>query len=142
MLEAPTASQKHPRSRRHGDRSARLAPQRQGGVPMQDAQMEQLRTELANQEWLLTLMRMMKAAGNDTRARILYLLWRHREVRVNDLASVLELTTPAISQQLKKLRASDLVRHRRDAQTIYYRLNLESEFIQCLLHFFEQEGAS
>lgn len=107
---------------------------------MQDAQKDKLRDELSNQAWLNPLMEIMKAAGNDTRVRIMYLLWRRGEVRVNDLAAVLELTTPAISQQLKKLRSSDLVRQRRDAQTIYYRLNLESEFIKCLIHFFEQEG--
>ena len=83
-------------------------------------------------------MTVMKAAGNDTRVRILYLLWRRGEVRVNDLASILELTTPAVSQQLKKLRNCNLVRARRDAQTIYYRLNPDSEFILSLIGFFKE----
>ena len=99
-----------------------------------------LRTELEDQNWLDTLMALMKAAGNDTRVRILYLLWRRSEVRVNDLAAILQLTTPAISQQLKKLRGCNLVHARRDAQTIYYRLNTESEFIRSLVGFFEEEA--
>ena len=106
---------------------------------MQQGQVNALRTELELQNWLDTLMALMKAAGNDTRVRILYLLWRRGEVRVNDLAAILQLTTPAISQQLKKLRNSGLVRARRDAQTIYYRLNSESDFIISLVGFFEEE---
>jgi len=106
---------------------------------MQQMQVDALRMELGDQIWLDTLMGLMKAAGNDTRVRILYLLWRHGEVRVNDLATILQLTTPAISQQLKKLRQSTLVRARRDAQTIYYRLNSESDFIKSLVGFFEEE---
>lgn len=117
----------------------RIIPQREGGLPMQEGQMEALRVELEDQNWLDTLMALMKAAGNDTRVRILYLLWRRGEVRVNDLAAILELTTPAISQQLKKLRSCGLVNARRDAQTIYYRLNGDSEFIQSLVGFFQEE---
>ncbi|MFQ5569911.1 MAG: ArsR/SmtB family transcription factor, partial [Rhodothermales bacterium] len=60
-------------------------------------------------------------------------------VRVNDLATILQLTPPAVSQQLKKLRSAALVRARRDAQTIYYRLNTESDFIRSLVGFFEEE---
>ncbi len=106
---------------------------------MQQMQVDALRMELGDQIWLDTLMGLMKAAGNDTRVRILYLLWRRGVVRVNDLATILELTTPAISQQLKKLRHCTLVRPRRDAQTIYYRLNSESDFIKSLVGFFEEE---
>ena len=121
------------------DPQVRIIPKREGGLPLQQGQVNALRTELELQNWLDTLMALMKAAGNDTRVRILYLLWRRGEVRVNDLAAILQLTTPAISQQLKKLRNSGLVRARRDAQTIYYRLNSESDFIISLVGFFEEE---
>ena len=122
------------------DIKVRIIPQRESGLPMQKGQMEALRSELEDQNWLDTLMAFMKAAGNDTRVRILYLLWRRNEVRVNDLAAILQLTTPAISQQLKKLRSCNLVRARRDAQTIYYRLNNDSEFIRSLVGFFQEEA--
>lgn len=110
------------------------------GEPMADAQMDTLRHELEVQGWLDPLMSLMRAAGNDTRIRILYLLWRRGEVRVNDLATILELTTPAISQQLKKLRECGIVLTRRDAQTIYYRLDGTNEFVQCLVSFFVQDA--
>lgn len=117
----------------------RIIPQREGGFPLQNIQMDNLRSEINSQPWLDVVMEAMRAAGNDTRVRILYLLWRHGEIRVNDLAEILELTTPAISQQLKKLREATLVRSRRDAQTIYYRLNQESEFTHCIADFFDHD---
>ncbi len=97
-----------------------------------------LRTEVGRHDELDGLTSMMNAAGNDTRMRILYLLWRNREVRVNDLADILGVTTPAISQQLKKLRAQQLVRTRRDAQTVYYRLDAETPFVHHLTEFFQR----
>ncbi|MEX0601655.1 MAG: metalloregulator ArsR/SmtB family transcription factor [Rhodothermales bacterium] len=104
---------------------------------MSEYLIEALRTEIGGHNELDALTSMMNAAGNDTRMRILYLLWRRREVRVNDLAEILEVTTPAISQQLKKLRSQHLVDTRRDAQTVYYRLNPETPFVNQLVDFFQ-----
>ncbi len=104
---------------------------------LNDYVIDSLRAEVGGHERLDSLTSMMNAAGNETRMRILYLLWRNREVRVNDLASILDVTTPAISQQLKKLRSQQLVRTRRDAQTVYYRLNPETPFTHHLIDFFE-----
>ena len=110
------------------------------GSGMETWQIESLRRTLEGNKQLTTLTGMMNAAGNPTRMAILYLLWRKEEVRVNDLASILQLTSPAISQQLKKLKKQALVDYRRDAQTVYYRLNKSSAFIQHFLtRFFEQE---
>ena len=105
---------------------------------MSDFALDAMRHEVVSHPHLDVLTSLMNAAGNDTRMRILYLLWRNREVRVNDLASILDVTTPAISQQLKKLRAHRLVRTRRDAQTVYYRLNPDTEFVAYLIDFFEE----
>lgn len=111
-----------------------------GGSGMASWKMEALKRELEGYDQLNTLTAMMNAAGNPTRMSILYLLWRNGEIRVNDLASILTLTSPAISQQLKKLRKQALVAYRRDAQTVYYRLNTSSAFVQhFLIRFFEQE---
>jgi len=96
-----------------------------------------LKNEVGTLHQLDALTSMMNAAGNETRMRILYLLWRNREVRVNDLAEILGVTTPAVSQQLKKLRTYRLVQTRRDAQTVYYQLNHDTEFVKQLTDFFE-----
>lgn len=108
---------------------------------MKPVHLETLRHELEQQTWLPEFADLMNAAGSDTRARILYVLWREHEVRVNDIAEVLDLTTPAISQQLKKLRHSDVVRTRREAQTVYYRLNDNSPLCDYLCSFFHRESS-
>ncbi|GEM_PF-1016216 len=61
-------------------------------------------------------------ASSNTRLKILALLARCREVCVCDLASILEVAVPTVSQHLSKLKGAGLVVYRRDAQTLYYRL--------------------
>ena len=112
--------------------------QREDRAPMPQGQMDALRMEVEDLEWLDALMALMKAVGNDMRVRILYLLWRRGEVRVTDLAVILQLTPPAISRHLKMLRSCGLAQARRDAQTTYYRLDTDAEFIQSLISFFEE----
>lgn len=102
--------------------------------------LEALRREVDDHAMLDQLAELMNAAGNETRLRILYVLWRGAEVRVNDLAEILGLTTPAVSQQLKKLRRHGLVLTRRNAQTVYYRLDAAHGMIRCLTFIFH-EGA-
>ena len=53
------------------DLRLRIVLQREGRVPMSQGLMDALRRELEDQQWLDTLMALMKAAGNDTRMRIL-----------------------------------------------------------------------
>ena len=120
------------------DLRLRIILEREDKVPMPQGQMDALRMELEDLQWLDALMALMKAVGNDTRVRILYLLWRRGEVRVTDLAVILQLTPPAISRHLKMLRSCGLAQARRDAQTTYYRLDTDAEFIQSLISFFEE----
>jgi ArsR family transcriptional regulator, lead/cadmium/zinc/bismuth-responsive transcriptional repressor len=94
--------------------------------------------ELRVEGGLESLSSLMSAAGNETRIRILYLLWRHGEIRVNDLAEILNVSTPAVSQQLKKLRRHRLVRARRDAQAVFYSLSSDQTFVRRLTDLFER----
>lgn len=61
--------------------------------------------------------------GSPPRLRIVALLDRAGELCVCDLARVLDMQIPAVSQHLAKLRAHRLVKYRRDAQTLYYALS-------------------
>ena len=60
-------------------------------------------------------------ASSNTRLKILALLATCKEVCVCDLASILEVAVPTVSQHLSKLKSARLVTYRRDAQTLYYR---------------------
>lgn len=107
---------------------------RKGALSQQ--QIACFREELSVEGRLDSLSSLFNAAGNDTRIRILYLLWRHDEIRVNDLAEILDVSTPAVSQQLKKLRRHRLVRSRRDAQAVFYRLSSDLPFVERLTELF------
>lgn len=56
---------------------------------------------------------------NGNRLRLLEEL-RGGEVKVTDLAEMLEMSQSAVSQQLMKLRRAKLVTTRRDGNKIYY----------------------
>ena len=60
--------------------------------------------------------------SHPTRLRIFALLDQVQQMCVCDLAKVLDMSVPAVSQNLGKMRAQRLVRYRRDAQTLYYSL--------------------
>lgn len=63
-----------------------------------------------------------KALSDETRAKIVFLLGVH-EMCVCDLATVLEVTLPAISHHLRILKANGLVIGRREGKMVYYRLS-------------------
>lgn len=63
--------------------------------------------------------RLLKALGNEKRLEVLFQL-RNREMNVGELEKVVGLSQSALSQHLAILREEDLVRTRREAQTIYY----------------------
>ena len=64
---------------------------------------------------------LFKVFADATRLRILFLLCES-ESNVSDLAEGLAMTQSAISHQLQTLKASKLVKSRRDVKSIYYSL--------------------
>ena len=95
---------------------------------------------LAN-DHLVALAAFMGACGNETRLRILYVLWAAGELCVCDLADTFEVTQPAVSRHLRLLREKALVVARRDAQTIYYRVYTENPFARLVTRMFEEQAA-
>ncbi|HVY04002.1 MAG TPA: metalloregulator ArsR/SmtB family transcription factor [Caulobacterales bacterium] len=65
--------------------------------------------------------RMLKVLANEQRLTVLCRL-SGGEMSVTELGRHVNLSQSALSQHLAKLRADGLVATRRDAQTIYYRL--------------------
>lgn len=68
------------------------------------------------------LSELFQALADETRTKILYLL-ADRELCVCDLASVLELSLPAVSHHLRLLKTMRLVKYRRDGKNVYYSLS-------------------
>ncbi len=64
-----------------------------------------------------------KVFGDPTRLRLLILLDRNGEMGVGAIAEALSMTQSAISQQLKVLRSSRLVKFRKEGRSAIYRLS-------------------
>ena len=65
---------------------------------------------------------LFKNFGDSTRVRILQYL-QSGELCVSDMAKLLGVTKSAVSHQMQALKASKLVKARRDGQIIYYSLD-------------------
>lgn len=77
--------------------------------------------KVPSEEALYELAELFKVFGDSTRVRILYALYE-RAMGVNELADSLSLSQSATSHQLKVLRASKLVRARREGKAVIYSL--------------------
>lgn len=74
---------------------------------------------------LSQLSQVLSLAGNDVRLKILYLLDHEEQLCVCDLSDILQMTIPAVSQHLRKLKDGNLIHSRRQGQTIFYTLKAE-----------------
>lgn len=89
--------------------------------------MEALGQEMPEDGILCELSEFFRVFGDSTRIRILYALSRS-EMCVCDLSSLLNASQSAISHQLQILRASRLVKYRREGKTVFYSLDDEHIF--------------
>lgn len=62
----------------------------------------------------------LSLTGNSVRLKILFLLKKEGKMCPCDLSDILEMTVPAISQHLKKLREGRLISSEKTGQTIFY----------------------
>lgn len=68
------------------------------------------------------LSNILALAGNEVRLKMIYLLEEESELCPCDLADILGMSVPAISQHLRKLKDGNLIVSRKEGQTIYYSL--------------------
>ena len=67
--------------------------------------------------------KLLSIAGSDVRLKILFLLNAENELCPCDLADILKMSVPAISQHIRKIKDAGIITARRDGQTLYYSLN-------------------
>ena len=65
----------------------------------------------------------LRLLSNENRLLILCLLIQHKELSAGAINEHLLLSQPALSQHLSKMREEGLITFRRDAQTLYYRID-------------------
>lgn len=73
-----------------------------------------------NQQSFADLSQVVALAGNEVRLKILFLLDQERELCPCDLSDILEMTIPAVSQHLRKLKDAGVIQSRKSGQTIFY----------------------
>lgn len=74
----------------------------------------------ASQPNFTELSSILALAGNEVRLKILFLLKVEHELCPCDLADILSISTPAISQHLRKMKDGGIIKARKVAQTIFY----------------------
>lgn len=89
---------------------------------MQTGKIRQLRKELENETALIRCAEEFNMVGDPTRLKICYLLCRHKELSVGDIAEIVGVSISAVSHTLKKLQNAGIVENRREFRTVYYKL--------------------
>lgn len=75
------------------------------------------------------LAEIFKTMSDPTRIKILYAL-KERELCVCDLSELLDMSSSAISHQLRVLRTNKLVKYRKEGRSVYY--SLDDDHVMCL----------
>ena len=92
--------------------------------------MSSKKTGLPDIEKTAMLAELFKNFGDETRIRILYVLYDD-EVCVNDIAKELDMTQSAVSHQLRILKQNSLIKGHREGKLILY--SLADEHVRLLL---------
>ena len=87
-----------------------------------------------------SMSKILSIVGSEVRLKILFLLYIEGELCPCDLADILEMSVPAISQHLRKIKDSGIIIYRREGQTLYY--TLVNKEINILTNIFETIGKS
>ncbi len=87
------------------------------------------------QKSFVSLSNILALACNEVRLKIVYLLEEEKELCPCDLADILGMSMPAVSQHLRKLKDGNIVETRKEGQTIYY--SLTEKNLKILKPFFK-----
>jgi ArsR family transcriptional regulator len=85
---------------------------------------DKLKKELKDKNSIAACAREFNMVGDPTRLKICYLLCRHKELSVGDIAEVVGVSISAVSHTLRKLQKANMVESRREFRNVYYRLKI------------------
>lgn len=98
------------------------------------ANYQKIKEELKNKQELLACAQQLGVVGDATRLKICYLLCHYPELSVGKMAEILDTSISVVSHSVKKLLELQLVKRRKEAQTVYYSL-ADNNFIETLKSF-------
>jgi DNA-binding transcriptional ArsR family regulator len=84
--------------------------------------LEEMRSNLGNEEEIRALSNIFKALSDPTRLKIIYVLSKS-SFCVCDIAEILDMTQSAISHKLRILRDLKLVKYKREGKLVIYSLD-------------------
>lgn len=90
-----------------------------------------LKRELKNKKAILRCAEEFNMVGDPTRLKICYLLCRHKELSVGEIADTVGVSISAVSHTLRKLQGAGMVEGRREFRTVYYHLK-KSPFLDLI----------
>ena len=82
----------------------------------------QIKRELKKDKAILSCAQQFGLVGDPTRMKICWLLCKHPELSVGDIADMLKVSVSVVSHSLKRLRSHKLVDSRREHKQVYYSL--------------------
>ncbi len=82
-----------------------------------------------------------KALGDETRLRILHILFHFGELSITDLELILDFTQTKVARQMGVLKNASLIQSRRVDHWVLYKIKDEAlEFLSGLLSYIEKEA--
>lgn len=81
-----------------------------------------IKAELQNNKAIELCARQCGIIGDETKLKICYLLRHYQELNVSTIAELVGTSVSNASHSLNKLRAAQIVKCRKEAQTVYYSL--------------------
>ncbi len=89
---------------------------------MKEEKIKKLKKELEDLEKLKKCAERFNLLGDHTRLKICYLLCKHKELTVSEIAEIVGVSISAVSHTLKKLKEAKIVKSRRKFRNVFYSL--------------------
>lgn len=81
-----------------------------------------IKKELENEVSVLQCAEQFGLVGDPTRMKICWLLCKHKELSVSDIADMLGVSVSVVSHSLKRLKQNEMVSVRREHKQAFYKL--------------------
>lgn len=81
-----------------------------------------IKKEFPSDDFIIDLAELFKVFGDSTRIKIITALLK-KELCVCDIAAIINSSQSAVSHQLRILKQSKLVKHRKEGKIVYYSLD-------------------
>ncbi|MEX0931037.1 MAG: metalloregulator ArsR/SmtB family transcription factor [Candidatus Paceibacterota bacterium] len=91
----------------------------------------EIKKELENESAIMQCAGQFGLVGDPTRMKICWLLCKHKELSVSDIADILGVSVSVVSHSLKKLKQNEMVSVRREHKQAFYTLG-DNPFIKVI----------